>query len=72
LNTYLYIMELIFIKILGFFCDNEMLHKHTNGHGEIFFQNCDLNHMEQGLPACFFALNFDTAFSELPVLYCIW
>jgi hypothetical protein len=37
LNTYLYIMELIFIKILGFFCDNEMLHKHTNGHGEIFY-----------------------------------
>jgi len=50
LNTYLYIMELIFIKILGkIVCDNDTLY----------------NYIEKDLPACFLTVNSSEASFEL-------
>jgi hypothetical protein len=57
LNTYLYIMELIFIKILGkLVCDYDTLH----------------NYIEKDLPACFLTVNSTGASFEILSLNCIW
>ena len=57
MNTYLYIMELIFIKILGkIVCDNDTLY----------------NYIEKDLPACFLTVNSSEASFELLLSNCIW
>ena len=57
MNTYLYIMELIFIKILGkIVCDNDTLY----------------NYIEKDLSACFLTVNSSEASFELLSSNCIW
>ncbi len=75
MNTYLYIMELIFIKNLGkLVCDYGTLHNHINGRSlvmEICF-NFNSNYIEKDLPACFLTVNSTGACFELLLLNCIW
>ena len=57
MNTYLYIMELIFIKTLGkIVCDNDTLY----------------NYIEKDLSACFLTVNSSGACFELLLSNCIW
>ena len=75
MNTYLYIMELIFIKVSGkLVCDNDTLHNHINGRSLVMeiCLNFYSNYIEKDLPACFLTVNSFGASFELLLSNCIW